>query len=128
MYYRHIQLSLGYRIATFLERVANSASSHPSFCGCLFVFVYLSLWWCWKLDVDLIASVPEFTYLLCSSKTGFNTSPSSFSTVHLKVVPRLQFFFVCASAVIYVAVVFSLQSNLSCSNIFGTMQICLRYQ
>ena len=28
------------------------------FCGCLFVFICLSLW-CWGLDVDLTVSVPS---------------------------------------------------------------------
>ena len=32
------------------------------FCGCFIVFVCLSLW-CWGLDVDLIVSVPDFSYL-----------------------------------------------------------------
>ena len=35
-----------------------------SFFGCFIVFVFLSLW-CWGFDVDLIVSVPEFSYLLC---------------------------------------------------------------
>ena len=35
-----------------------------SFCGCLVVFFCLFLW-CWRLDVDLTISVPEFTYSLC---------------------------------------------------------------
>ena len=34
-----------------------------SFCGCLIIFVCLSLW-CWGLDVDLVVSVPECIYLL----------------------------------------------------------------
>ena len=34
-----------------------------SFCGFFIVFVRLSLW-CPGLDVDLIVSVPEFSYLL----------------------------------------------------------------
>ena len=34
-------------------------------CGCLIVFICLSLW-CYGLDVYLIVSVPKFTYLLCS--------------------------------------------------------------
>ena len=33
------------------------------FCGCLILFACISLW-CWELDVELIRSVPELTYLL----------------------------------------------------------------
>ena len=58
---RYIQLSLGNRVATFLERFAISAIC--SFYGFLIVFIYLVLW-CWGLDADLIVSVSEFTYLV----------------------------------------------------------------
>ena len=38
-----------------------------SFCGCFIVFVCLSPR-CWGLDVDLIESVPEFSYLFIVKK------------------------------------------------------------
>ena len=37
-----------------------------SFYGCFIVFVYFSLWY-WRLDVDLIVSIPEFSYLFSIS-------------------------------------------------------------
>ena len=38
-----------------------------SFYGCFIVFVCLSLW-CWGLGVDLIVSVPDFSYLFKTTK------------------------------------------------------------
>ena len=46
-------------VATFLGK-----SCHLCLPSVHFVAACLSLW-CWELDVDLIVSVPEFTYLLC---------------------------------------------------------------
>ena len=42
-----------------------------SFCDCLIVFVFLSLL-VLGLDVDLIVSIPEFLYLLCSKGVKFS--------------------------------------------------------
>ena len=70
---RYIQLRLGNKSWHFFwgggggggggGEELTTLSAICSFCGCLIVFVCLSLW-CWGPDVDLIALVPVFTYLL----------------------------------------------------------------
>ena len=56
-------ISLGNRVATFLGNKLPALLAICSFCGCLIVFVCLYVW-CWGVDVDLIVSVPEFTFIL----------------------------------------------------------------
>ena len=55
--------------ATYLM-TASTPSFSRSFWDCLIVFVCLSLWY-WEIDVDLIVSVPEFTYILYSYMAEF---------------------------------------------------------
>ena len=59
----NFQLSLGNRCLFVLVKGLPTLLAICLFCGYFIVFVCLSLW-CWELDVDLILSVPEFSYLL----------------------------------------------------------------
>ena len=59
----YIRLCLGNRVPTFWGKMLTTLLAVCLFCGWFIVFVCLSLW-CWRLDVDLIVSVPEFSYLL----------------------------------------------------------------
>ena len=42
---------------TYFQKKLPTLLASCSFCGCLIVFVCLSLW-CWGIEVDLVVSVP----------------------------------------------------------------------
>ena len=65
---RYTLLSLNNRLATFFGKELPTLLALCLFCGCLILFVYLSFY-CSRLDVDLIVSVPEITFLLWPDRT-----------------------------------------------------------
>ena len=57
-------VKLGNRVCHLFGKELPTLLAICSFCGCFIVFVCFSFL-CWGLDVELIISVSEFSYLFC---------------------------------------------------------------